>query len=71
MGVPTQSDRSRCACARCPTFSEGDAGLFCLAGKREKDSDPRGCLCRTCPVHVEHQLGGREYCLRGTPEEQE
>jgi hypothetical protein len=31
------------------------------------DVQERGCICRTCPVHVEHHLGGRAYCLRGKP----
>ena len=70
MGVPTETDFSRCACTRCPTFTKGDTGLFCLRGRSKLPVTERGCVCRTCPVHIENNLTGRAYCLRGRPEEQ-
>jgi len=70
MGTPTEKDVDRCACARCPTYPRGDTGLFCVYGKSKMNVVEQGCLCRTCPVHLEHHLKGREYCVRGTPEAQ-
>jgi len=70
MGELTEADLERCACARCPSCVQGDTKLFCLHGKSEKGVEERGCMCRTCPVHVENRLEGRAYCLRGNPEEQ-
>ena len=70
MGAPTETDLERCTCGRCPSYNSGDTKLFCVHGKSAMDVVERGCLCRTCPVHVEHSLEGRAYCLRGKPEEQ-
>jgi hypothetical protein len=28
----------------------------------------KGCICRTCPVHVKYGLDGRAFCLRGKAE---
>ena len=68
MGTPTEKDMEHCACSRCPTFVKGDTGRFCVHGKTQMAAEPRGCLCRTCQVHIENSLKGREYCLRGKPE---
>lgn len=68
MSTPSESDRPRCICARCPTYVAGDTGFFCGLGKSKLDIDEKSCLCRTCPVHIEHDLPGREYCVRGLPE---
>ena len=65
MAVPSENDLDRCACARCPSYVQGDAKLFCLHGKSNAEVVERGCFCRTCPVHMEHHLPGRAYCLRG------
>jgi hypothetical protein len=70
MSVPSEQDRSRCACARCPSFVKGDRALFCVHGRSKMNVQERGCICRTCPVHVEYQLSGRAYCLRGKPQDQ-
>ena len=67
MGTPTENDLDRCMCSRCPTFAAGDTRLFCVHGRSEMDVVERGCLCRTCPVHIENKLAGREYCIRGKP----
>ena len=70
MSVPTEKDLGRCVCSRCPSYIKGDTGLFCIHGKSSLSVAQQGCLCRTCPVHIEHGLESREYCLRGTPGEQ-
>ena len=70
MSTPSESDVSRCVCTRCPTFASGDSGLFCLHGKSSLVVEEKSCLCRTCPVHIELELEGREYCVRGKPENQ-
>ncbi len=70
MGVPTDRDLERCACVRCPTYVQRDAKLFCAHGKSKLDIVERGCICRTCAVHLQYHLKGRAYCLRGRPEEQ-
>lgn len=70
MGTPTERDMESCACTRCPSFVKGDTGLFCVKGKSAMQPTERGCFCRTCPVHIEHQLPGRAYCLRGKASEQ-
>ena len=68
MSVPdTQENRSRCACARCPSFAAGHTGIFCVLGKSKLPVEERGCLCRTCPVHIQYKPEGRAYCLRGLP----
>lgn len=70
MGAPADTDLERCVCERCPTFTKGDTKLFCVHGRSKMNIVERGCLCRTCPVHIEYRLRGRAYCLRGKPEEQ-
>ena len=70
MGAPTEADLGRCTCKRCPSYEDGDTGLFCVNGKSNMEVIEQGCLCRTCPVHIEYHLEGRAYCLRGKPEEQ-
>ena len=70
MALPSEQDLSRCACTRCPSYIKGDSGLFCVHGRSKLDVQERGCICRTCPVHVEYQLSGRAYCLRGKAQEQ-
>ena len=69
MAIPIDTDLGRCICERCPTFIKGDTRLFCVHNKSKMDVVERGCLCRTCPVHIEYHLKGRAYCLRGKPEE--
>jgi len=69
MAIPTDTDLEHCVCERCPTFIKGDTKLFCVHDKSKMDVAERGCLCRTCPVHIEYHLKGRAYCLRGKPEE--
>ena len=71
MSAPTERDLERCACVRCPTFVKGDARLFCIKGASTMQPTERGCSCRTCEVHIEHQLPGRAYCLRGRASEQQ
>jgi len=70
MSIPAEKDLERCTCSRCPSYIRDDTGLFCVHGKSTLSVVQQGCLCRTCPVHLEHQLEGREYCLRGKPGEQ-
>lgn len=70
MKAPTESDLGRCACKRCPSYNKEDTGLFCIHGKSKMTVVEQGCLCRTCPVHIEYHMAGRAYCLRGKPEEQ-
>ena len=70
MGLLSKADLDRCICSRCPTYLSGDTGLFCHFGKSKLDVEEMSCLCRTCPVHIEYDLAGREYCIRGKPEEQ-
>ena len=65
MSLPTEKDLDRCACSRCPSCVAGDTGLFCVSGKSTLNVVQQGCLCRTCPVHIEHTLSNREFCLRG------
>lgn len=65
MALPTEADLDRCICGRCPTFTAGDVKLFCVHGESAHDPTERGCLCRTCPVHIAYGLGGRAFCLRG------
>ncbi len=67
MAAPTDTDLERCVCERCPTFIKGDTGLFCVRDKSKMEVVEKGCLCRTCPVHIEYHLEGRAYCLRGKP----
>jgi hypothetical protein len=70
MALPTEEDLEQCICmTRCPTYVEGDTGLFCVHGESEKDPVERGCFCRTCPVHVKYGLSNRAFCLRGKAEE--
>ena len=70
MALPSEQDLSRCACVRCPSYIKGDSALFCVHDRSKLDVQERGCICRTCPVHVEYQLSGRAYCLRGKPKGQ-
>ena len=70
MNAPTEQDRARCACTRCPSYIEGDSKLFCVHGKSQLKVVERGCFCRTCSVHIEYHFKGRSYCLRSRPEEQ-
>lgn len=70
MDVPTEQNLLCCACVRCPSHIEGDALMFCKNGASQMDMVERGCICRTCPVHIEYHLKGRAYCLRGKPKEQ-
>jgi hypothetical protein len=67
MSMPLERDRSRCACARCPSYLQGDSALFCVHDRSTLKVQERGCLCRTCPVHLEYQLSGRFFCIRGKP----
>ena len=67
MALPSEKDLSRCVCARCPSYVKGDSALFCVHGRSKLEVAERGCICRTCPVHVDYHLGGRAYCLRGKP----
>jgi len=69
MSLPTEKDLERCNCGRCPSFIPGDAKLFCVHGKSAKKPIEKGCICRTCPVHVENALKGRAFCLRGQAKE--
>lgn len=68
MTLPTIKDLERCICHRCPTFIKGDRKLFCVHGKSDLPVVERGCVCRTCPVHIEHALSNRAFCLRGKAE---
>lgn len=68
MGLPTEKDLEQCVCHRCPSFIEGDTKLFCVHGKSELPVQEKGCICRTCPVHVKYGLDGRAFCLRGKAE---
>ena len=52
MTAPNAEDVDRCACARCPTYVEGDTKLFCLHGKSGTEIVEKGCFCRTCAVHM-------------------
>ena len=65
MSLPTENDLGRCNCERCPTFIKGDTKLFCVHGKSKLPVAEKGCICRTCPVHIEHNLSNRAFCLRG------
>ena len=65
MGLPTEKDLEKCNCHRCPTYIQGDCKLFCVGGKSRLKVLEKGCICRTCPVHIEHGLGNRAFCLRG------
>ncbi len=69
MGLPTEKDLERCICSRCPSYIPGDTKLFCVYGKSDKNPVEKGCLCRTCPVHLECSLKGRAFCLRGKAKE--
>lgn len=67
MGAQTEGDLGRCVCVHCPTCVKGDTRLFCVYGKSNMEVVEQGCLCRTCPVHIQNHLQGRAYCLRGKP----
>ena len=65
----TDENRARCVCGRCPSHLAGDATLFCATGASDRAVQERGCLCRTCPVHLQYNPPGRFYCLRGAAKE--
>jgi hypothetical protein len=64
------SMRTKCPCAKCPTFTEcareRDEKLFCFYG-RSPDCVSRElkCICPKCPVHAEFGFKGLHYCTRG------
>ena len=65
MSLPTENDLGRCNCPRCPTFIQGDVKLYCVHGKSKNQVVEKGCICRTCPVHIEYALTNRAFCIRG------
>lgn len=66
MEVPnTDENMDKCICPSCPSFNDGDVGLFCSVGKSEMDVIQRGCICDECAVQAGYDLSGTYYCVNG------
>ena len=52
---------SKCKCTGCPTFVKGDnpEGAYCfpMVGTSKAIQWEKECLCETCPIYKEYELG--------------
>ena len=56
-----------CKCQGCPTYVEGDNPIgycFPLVGTSRKIQWEKECICSTCPIYKEYELGHTHYCTR-------
>ncbi len=65
----TEENAERCQCPTCPTHNQcmksNKEHFFCSRGNTKCDPKMRGCMCGTCPVWAEYELGGYYYCVEG------
>ena len=62
-----------CICGECVSFpgklrelAHADMpGLFCGHGKSKLEIEQKGCICSSCLVQQENELGGAFYCANG------
>lgn len=71
--VKTDENLTKCSCPNCPSYNEcakgKDERLFCSSGKSGCKFEMLGCICGSCPVHVENGLGSFYYCINGSADE--
>lgn len=61
----------KCPCPGCPTYnrcaSEANEKLFCINGRSFMCiSDPKGCICPTCPLGQSIGLKNNTFCIGGS-----
>lgn len=63
-----------CNCPNCPTYTEcaknAKEGLFCAMGQSFCNTENKGCICATCPVHKQLELKYQAFCLMGSEKDQ-
>ena len=56
-----------CKCPGCPTYVKGDNPVgycFPLIGTSKKIQWEKECICASCPIWKEYELGHTHYCTR-------
>ncbi|MFQ5442022.1 MAG: DUF2769 domain-containing protein [Thermodesulfobacteriota bacterium] len=56
-----------CKCPGCPSYVEGDSPVgycFPLIGTSKKIQWEKECICESCPIWKEYDLGHTFYCTR-------
>jgi len=73
----TESNFRHCRCPQCPVqaksdcASRADGNLYCARGKAPCDDLDKNesCICSSCLVWDENNLGSMYYCIRGSAED--
>jgi len=67
--IDNQENSNKCICPTCPSYDDCMRGknetLYCARGKTECEVVKKGCVCGSCPVHMENKLTKWYYCLSG------
>ncbi len=66
------ADSPLCICPACPSYvgTEETEVLFCLRGKSQVLTVDKGCICPDCPLTRGWTMRLKDYCFKGSGEEQ-
>ncbi len=61
----TEENGAKCICGTCKSYPGNEPWLYCARGKSPQDINQVECICPSCPVWAENDLGGTYYCVSG------
>lgn len=65
----TKENLAKCSCEACPSYNDcmkkNKEKLFCAIGKSKCKFDKKGCICGSCPIHIENKLDVWYFCESG------
>jgi len=67
--IDNEKNANKCICPTCPSYDDCMRGksetLYCGRTKSGCEVTKKGCVCGSCPVHMENSLTSGYYCLSG------